>query len=229
MTLDNSGKIADGSLDFTIGALPYHTGRITSVTSLNIPPFLCSLMLPLMGTALPLSCHTHLQNQQLLMDAGPALQKLQLKCGNKESSSPHLPFHDPSSTLHSDWGAAGIWTLWPSHGKQHLFSLQSKLPTKTICFHIRVQGSFIDIFLKSAYPRVKELSSGQMSMRLHKFPILQLFLLKTFVFFLRKPKCTHNAQISTEEKAQNRCSFQFSQTVMDMQSWAPALSQRASS
>lgn len=58
---------------------------------------------------------------------------------------------------------------------------------KTICFHTRVQASFIDRFLKSAYPRVKDLSSNHMPTRLHKFPILQLFLLKTFFFFLRKP------------------------------------------
>lgn len=49
------------------------------------------------------------------------------------------------------------------------------------------------------------------------------------LFFWRKPICTHNAQLFTEEKAQNSCFFQFSQTVSDMQSWAPAISRRASS
>lgn len=127
MTPNNSGKIADGSLDFTIGALPYHTGKITSMTSLNIPPFLCSLMLLLMGTAVPLSCHTHLQYQQLLMDAGPAHRRLQWKCGNKESLGPHLPFHGPISTLHSDWGAAVIWTLG------HLMAINISFPSNPNC------------------------------------------------------------------------------------------------
>lgn len=60
------------------------------------------------------------------------------------------------------------------------------------------------------------------------FQFCSFFSWILFFFFLRKPIRTHNAQISTEEKAQNRCFFQLSQTVIDRQNWAPALSWRAS-
>lgn len=186
MTPDNSGKIADGSLDFTIGTLPYHTSKITSKTSWNIPPFLCSLRLLLIGTAWPLSCHTHLQYQQLLVDAGPALRRLPWKCGTKASWAPTCLFMVQFQPCIQTEVQLSL-ERWATSWQATVLFTPVQTAYKTSCFHTRVQASFIDIFLKSPYyPHVKDLSYSHMPVKLHKFPILQLFLLNTLFFFFKE-------------------------------------------
>lgn len=145
--------------------------------------------------------------------------RLQWKCGNKGVIGPPPAFSWSNVTPAFKTEVQLSFEPWALSWQATFLFTPIQTVCKAICFYTRVQASFIDIFLKSAYPCVKDLPCNHMSMRLRKLPNLQLFLLETFFFFfLRKPICTHNAQLFTEEKAQNRCFFQFSQTVIGMQS-----------